>query len=83
MNLVMGVLVALMAAVLAGLVMKRGGYGLRSDITLGLTGSIVVSEIFHTRWASAEPGMVAASIAAAIGAAGLIVAQRRIWPAIA
>jgi uncharacterized membrane protein YeaQ/YmgE (transglycosylase-associated protein family) len=83
MNLVVGALVALVAGVLAGLVMKRGGYGLRWDITLGLTGSIIVSGIFQTRWVSPDPGMVAATTVAAVGAAGLIVAQRKLWPAIA
>jgi hypothetical protein len=30
----------------------------------------------------ADPGMVAVTIVAAVGAAGLLVAQRTIWPAI-
>ena len=82
MNLVMWVLVALVAGLLAASVMKRGGYGLRWDITLGLIGSIVVSWIFQTWWASPDPGLVAVTIVAAVGAAGLIVVQRKIWPAI-
>jgi len=82
MNLVMWVLMALVAGLLAASVMKRGGYGLGWDITLGLIGSIVVSWIFQTRWVSPDPGMVAVTLAAAVGAAGLIVAQRKIWPAI-
>jgi uncharacterized membrane protein YeaQ/YmgE (transglycosylase-associated protein family) len=44
MNLVMfglRVLVGLLAGWLAGVVMKRGGYGLRGDSTLGLVGSLV------------------------------------------
>jgi uncharacterized membrane protein YeaQ/YmgE (transglycosylase-associated protein family) len=81
MNLVMWVLVALLAGLLAGYVMKRGGYGLRWDIMLGLIGSIVVSWIFQTRWISPDPGMAAVTIIAFVGAAGLIVAQRKIWPA--
>ena len=47
-----------------------------------LIGSIVVSGIFQTRWGSPDPGLVTVTIAAAVGAAGLIVAQRKIWPAI-
>src|SRR5207237_10230207 len=34
------ILVGVLAGVLAGLVMKRGGHGLKTDITLGLAGSI-------------------------------------------
>jgi uncharacterized membrane protein YeaQ/YmgE (transglycosylase-associated protein family) len=82
MNLVMWVLVALVAGLLAASVMKRGGYGLAWDIALGLTGSIVVSWLFQSRWVSPDPGMVAVTLVAAVGAASLIVAQRKIWPAI-
>jgi uncharacterized membrane protein YeaQ/YmgE (transglycosylase-associated protein family) len=34
------VFVGALVGVLAGLVMKRGGYGLKKDVTLGLVGSI-------------------------------------------
>ena len=81
MNLMLGVLVALLAGLLAGSVMKPGGFGRGWDLTLGLIGSIVVSWIFQTRWLSPDPGMVAVTIVAAVGAAGLIVAPRTIWPA--
>jgi len=76
------ILAGLVAGLLADAVTKRGSYGLRWDISLGLVGSIVVSWIFQTRWISPDPGLVAVSIVAAVGAAGLIVAQRKIWPAI-
>ena len=82
MNLVMWVLVALLAGLLAGSVMKPGGFGWGWDVTLGLIGSIVVSWIFQRRWVSPDPGMIAVTLVAAVGAAGLIVAQRKIWPAI-
>ena len=36
-----------LAGVLAGLVMKRGGYGLKRDIILGLVGSIGGGWIFR------------------------------------
>jgi uncharacterized membrane protein YeaQ/YmgE (transglycosylase-associated protein family) len=72
----------ILAGLLAGVVTKRGSYGLRWDIIIGLAGSIVVSWIFQTRWISPDPGLVAVTIVAAVGAAGLIVAQRKIWPAI-
>lgn len=83
MNVVMWVLVAVLAGLVAEYAMKRGGYGLGWDIALGLTGSIVVSWIFHSRWGSPDPGMVVLAIVAAVGAAGLIVAQRKLWPAMA
>ena len=82
MNLVMWVLVALVAGLLAGSVMKRRGYGRGWDVALGLIGSVVVSWIFQSRWVSRDPGMVAVTLVAAVGAAGLIVAQRKIWPAL-
>jgi uncharacterized membrane protein YeaQ/YmgE (transglycosylase-associated protein family) len=82
MNLVIWVLVAVLAGLVAESAMKRGGYGLGWDIALGLAGTIVVSSILLSRWVSPDPGMVAVTIVAAVGAAGLIVAQRTIWPAI-
>ena len=81
MHLVMWVLVAVLAGVVAEYAMKRGGYGPGWDIALGLTGSIVVSWIFQSRWVFPDPGLVAATLVAAVGAAGLIVAQCKIWPA--
>ncbi len=83
MNVIMWVLVALLAGLLAGFVIKRGGYGRGWDVTLGLIGSIVASWIFQSRWISPDPGLVAVAIVAAVGAAGLIAAQRKIWPAVA
>ena len=82
MNLVMWVLVAVLAGLVAEYAMKRGGYGRGWDIALGLAGAIVVSSIVQSRWVSPDPGMVAVTLVAAVGAAGLIVAQRTIWPAI-
>jgi uncharacterized membrane protein YeaQ/YmgE (transglycosylase-associated protein family) len=75
MNLVVGVLVAVLAGLLAGLVMQRGSYGRGWDVILGLVGSVVVS------WATPDPDLVAMIVVAAVGAAGLIVAQRTIFPA--
>jgi uncharacterized membrane protein YeaQ/YmgE (transglycosylase-associated protein family) len=81
MNLVMWVLVALLAGLLAGSAMKRGSRGRGWDVALGLIGSVIVSWIFQSQWVSPDPGLVAVTIVAAVGAAGLIVAQRTIWPA--
>ena len=81
MNFVMWVLMAVLAGLVAGFVMKRGGYGRGWDVALGFIGSVVASWIFQSRWVSPDPGMVAVILVAAVGAAGLIVAQRTIFPA--
>jgi len=81
MNVVMWVLVAVLAGLVAGFVLKRGSYGRGWDIALGLIGSVVVSWLFQSQWVPPDPGMVAVVFVAAVGAAGLIVAQRTIFPA--
>ena len=81
MNVVMWVLVAVLAGLLAGFVTQRGSYGRGWDVILGLIGSVVVSWLFQSQWASPDPGLVAGILVAAGGAAGLIVAQRTIFPA--
>ena len=81
MNVVMWVLVAVLAGLVAGFVLKRGSYGRGWDIALGLIGSVVVSWLFQSQWVSPDPGLVAVTLVAAAGAAALIVAQRTIFPA--
>jgi uncharacterized membrane protein YeaQ/YmgE (transglycosylase-associated protein family) len=81
MHFVMWVLVALLAGLLAGFITKRGSYGRGWDVVLGLVGSVAVSWIFQSQWISPDPGMVAVTIVAGVGAAILIVAQRTIFPA--
>ena len=81
MSVVMWVLVAVLAGLVAGFVMKRGSYGRGWDIALGLIGSVVVSWIFQSQWVAPDPGMMAVILVAAVGAAGLLVAQRTIFPA--
>jgi uncharacterized membrane protein YeaQ/YmgE (transglycosylase-associated protein family) len=86
MNLVMfalWLLGGLLAGGLAGFVMKRGGYGLRVDIILGVAGSIVGSGIFWAFGGFLEAGVVVMTVVAFVGAAIAIVAQRKIWPTIA
>ena len=78
MNLVMWALVAVVAGLVAGFVLKRGSYGRGWDIALGLIGGVVVSWLFQSQWVSPDPGMVAVTLVAAAGAAGLIVTQRTI-----
>jgi uncharacterized membrane protein YeaQ/YmgE (transglycosylase-associated protein family) len=72
------VLVGVLAGVLAGLVMKRGGYGLKNDIILGLIGSIGGSWIFRALGVFPGTGIVAMAFVALVGAAILIIAQRKI-----
>ena len=81
MSFVMWVLMAVLAGLLAGFVMKRGSYGRGWDIALGLVGSVVVSWLFQSEWVAPDPSLVAVIFVAAVGAAGLIVAQRTIFPA--
>ena len=73
------VLVGILAGVLANLVMKRGGHGLKTDVTLGLVGSIGGSVLVRTLIYAAA-GMAPVAIVACIGAAIPIVLQRRMWP---
>jgi hypothetical protein len=40
-----------------------------------------VSWIVQSQWASPDPGLVAMILVAAVGAAGLIVGQRTLFPA--
>jgi len=79
MNLVVWVLVGVLAGLLAGFVMNRG-YGRGWDITLGLIGSVVVSWLFQSQWVH-NPSLVAVTLVAAVGASGLIISQRTIFPA--
>ena len=74
------VLVGLIAGWLAGIVMKGGGYGLIGDIGLGLGGSIVGIWIFQTLGASPGPGWFVMVVVALVGAASVLVAQRKVWP---
>ena len=74
------VLAGLLAGVLAGLVVKRGGYGLRWDITLGLVGSIGGNWILRSLGVFPEAGIVAAAVVGFIGAAIPIAAQRKFRP---
>jgi len=74
------VLVGLSAGLLAGLVMKRGGYGLKRDIILGLVGSVGANVILRTLGVLTGAGIFVVAVVALIGAAIPIVAQRKFWP---
>jgi uncharacterized membrane protein YeaQ/YmgE (transglycosylase-associated protein family) len=60
--------------------MKRGGYGLQKDIILGLIGGIGASWAFRALGVFPNAGLVVAALVAFIGAAVLIVAQRKFRP---
>jgi uncharacterized membrane protein YeaQ/YmgE (transglycosylase-associated protein family) len=74
------VLVGLLTGSLAGFVMKDGGHGLISDLMLGLVGSSAASGIFWNLGITPEPGhfVTAVAVVAFVGAAIVIVAQRKI-----
>ena len=56
MSVVMWVLVAVLAGLLAGFVMKRGSYGRGWDVILGLIGGVVVSWALRAPVGLARPG---------------------------
>jgi len=74
------VLVGVVVGVLAGVVMKRDGSGLKKDIIFGLVGSIGASWIFRAVGMFPAAGIVAMAVVAFIGAVIPIVAQRKFWP---
>ena len=74
---VMWVVVGLMGGWLAGIVMKGGGYGRIWDLVIGLAGSIMGSVIFRGLEISPGAGLFALIVVAFIGAAVMIVAQRK------
>src|SRR2546428_4199500 len=74
------VLVGLSAGLLAGVVMRRGGYGLKRDIILGLVGSVGANVILRTLGVLTGAGIFVVAVVALIGAAIPIVAQRKFWP---
>jgi uncharacterized membrane protein YeaQ/YmgE (transglycosylase-associated protein family) len=78
--LVMLAFVGVLAGVLAGYVMKRGGYGMRWDIILGLVGSVAGSWIFWALSVSPGAGLLALAVVAFTGAAIPLVGQRLLRP---
>src|ERR671918_2471655 len=74
------VLLGVLAGVLAGLVANRGGHGLKTDIFLGLVGSIGLSWIFRAVGLFPDAGIVAMAFLASIGAAITLTAQRKLRP---
>jgi len=77
MTFLMWILAGVLAGLLAGWGVKRGGYGLRWDITLGLVGSIGGSWLLRSLGFYPGAGIVATAIVAFIVAVIPIVAQRK------
>src|SRR5256886_6798293 len=79
MTFLMWILAGVLAGLLAVWVVKRGGYGLRWDITLGLVGSIGGSWLLRTLGFYPGAAIIATAIVAFIVAVIPIVAQRKFW----
>jgi uncharacterized membrane protein YeaQ/YmgE (transglycosylase-associated protein family) len=73
-------LVGILTGWLAGFVMKDGGHGLISDLLLGLVGSSAANVMFSALGIPPAPGqtVTAVAVVAFVGAAMVIVAQRKI-----
>ena len=74
------ILAGLLAGLLAGWALKRGGFGLRWDITLGLVGSIGGSWMLRPLGFYPSAGIVATAVVALILAVIPIGVQRKFWP---
>jgi uncharacterized membrane protein YeaQ/YmgE (transglycosylase-associated protein family) len=74
------VLAGLLAGVVAGLVVKDGGHGLKGDVYLGLAGGIGGSWLLRMIGAAPGNSMLAGAVVAFILGAVLIGAQRRFRP---
>jgi uncharacterized membrane protein YeaQ/YmgE (transglycosylase-associated protein family) len=81
MTFLMWIIAGVLAGLLAGWAMKRGGYGLRWDITLGLVGSIGGSWILRSLGFYPSAGLVATAVVAFILAVVPIGVQRKFWVA--
>ena len=82
-TLVMWMLGGLLAGGLAGFVLRGGPYGMIGDLSLGLAGGVVGTWIFRALGISPDAGLFVMVVVAFVGAAILIIAQRKIWPVIA
>jgi uncharacterized membrane protein YeaQ/YmgE (transglycosylase-associated protein family) len=75
------VVIGLLGGGLAGIVMKNGAHGLLQDLAVALAGSTLATWILQAALGSADMGILVTSVVAFIGAASLIVAQRKLWRA--
>jgi uncharacterized membrane protein YeaQ/YmgE (transglycosylase-associated protein family) len=77
------ILVGLLAGWLAGFVMTDGCHGLIADLSLGVGGSSAATLLFEALGVAPEARQLVMVVAAVslVGAAIVIVAQRRVWHA--
>jgi uncharacterized membrane protein YeaQ/YmgE (transglycosylase-associated protein family) len=61
-------------------VSPAGGFGLRGDLALGFAGSAALAVALHGLNWFGGLGLVATFLIGVIGAAGVLVAQRALWP---
>ena len=73
------VVVGLLTGWLAGIVMKEGGHGLVRDLILALIGSSAAGGAWAALDVTSETGPFAMALVAFLGAALVIVGQRKIW----
>lgn len=76
MDLLWFIVVGLVAGWLAGQVTRGGGYGLVSNIIVGVLGAVVGGSLFRTLGASMSGGLIGAIIVATIGAVALLYVVR-------
>ena len=76
----MSILVGLRVGRLAEVFMNGGSYGVTGDIGLGLAGSLVGSWIFQALGVSPGADWFVMVVVAFVGAASVIVTQRKVWP---
>src|SRR5437764_2595305 len=69
------VVVGLLAGLLAGIVMKDGGYGLIGELGLGLVGSVVGGWVFMSLGVAAGGGLFRTMLVVFVGAVVVIVAH--------
>lgn len=79
--LVTSIVVGVLAGWLAGVVMKEGGPGLARDLALGLAGAVGTGIAGWVLGSGPNAGTPATAVVAFIGAALVIIGQRRFWPA--
>jgi uncharacterized membrane protein YeaQ/YmgE (transglycosylase-associated protein family) len=77
--LLASVVVGLGAGWAAGALVEKGGYGLLGDLSLGLVGSTIAVWIYQAVGLLACAGMSGALMAAFVGTAGALLAQRKLW----
>lgn len=70
------ILVGGITGLLAGLILKTGGYGLRTDLLLGLAGSLIGISIFEALADNRGAQRLTAGIVALVGAVSMIAGQR-------